>query len=580
MYNKYVKLFLLSLIAWCVSTPVVTFGETISPNIQREIEQGNIKEAIDSCAETLYTSDNESENAKLNVIISMLLLLDQNPNATDRLNAIQNFMLDKSDPDEKNARTLLGYLGKQISGNKLIEQMRQADPNWQATALVARYIRILKELGVKPKLLNQCIIKYMEISDKLQPEDWGNIWKKRMIFWHNSLQNKDENMSGLEPLIAKAKEDALNGPLKEQLAEINKIIIELLQNKKITATKDAKRALVILGPPKRDPANIPYAKLLDYLGGAQITPKELFQSTIQHPDFFLLTTIAVVVKKMSDAKPGDISKSELITYLDNYDKNINNTQQELVLKWQPLVKKWEKWCSADFPYSPSLKPLTAAHSRAIAVKNKEKLARQAALAVYSKLKMSQSLNRVSMNDYKKMRVLFSNRPHPASMEFTNTSMKDYVSSLPLELQQGEWSRIRYMNVFKKNMIDNLNFSQYHGSIRLKSRSITGKVLKADNNFITIKSSYGTKKYKWGDIKPDQYITFTENYIKNNIGGKVRGKDNMFSSMEATGKVLAKEYRMLAIFCDWYGKYPEALKFGKKADTYPSSRGATCKLLLQ
>ena len=137
-----------------------------------------------------------------------------------------------------------------------------------------------------------------------------------------------------------------------------------------------------------------------------------------------------------------------------------------------------------------------------------------------------------------------------------------------------------MKTFKDNMIKNLNFSQYSGTIKLKKKSVRGKVLKADSKYITIKSRYGAKKYRWSDLKPEQYITFSESYIKNNIGGKVAGRSNIFSSREATEKVLTKEYRLLAILCDWYGDYPAAFKFGKKADSYSASKGAAHKLLLQ
>ena len=578
MYSKYLKVFSLYFIVLCINSPVDIFGAEISPKLKQEISQGNVKVAIDSCAEALYNSEDQSETAKLNVIMSMLLLLDLNPHATDRLSTIQSFMMNKNH-DESNAKTILGYLSKQFSGNKLIAQMKTADNNWQATALVARYIRILNELGVKPKLLNQCIVNYMAISDKLQPGDWGNIWKKRVILWHNSLQNSENNTSGLEPLIAKAKEDMLSGPIKEQLTEINTIINDLLLTKKLSATKNANRALIALGAARKSSENLSYAMLLDYLGGGKVTTQELFKTTMNHNDFLLITAVAFFVKKLSDAKPGELSKSELITYLNNYTKNSNNSQQELVLKWRPTVEKWKRWCEADFPYSSSLKPLLATHSKAMLAKNRDQAVQKEALAVYSKLSRMTSLNRVSINDYKKMRVIFKNRPHPASMEFTSSAMKGYVASLPVDVQNGEWYRIRYMHSFKKNMIDNLNFSQYRGAIKIKSRSVNGTVLKADTNAITIKSSYGTKKYKWEDIQPEQYIKFSLDYIKNNKGTKVHGKENIFSTGEADMDK-AKAYRMLAIFCDWYGKYPEALNYGKKSDSYPSSKNAACKLLLQ
>ena len=580
MYNKFVKLFFVVLSLYCINMPVKLKGATISPKLNQAITKGNIESAKDSCAEILFSTEDPVNSARINVIMSMLLFLNSNPNAIERSSTIRSFMVDKENTDESSARAVLGYLSKKLSGKKLIDQMKKADPNWQATALVARYIRILNELGVEPKFLNQCIMKYMEVSEKLQPEDWGNVWKSRLVLWHNSLQDKDGDLTGFEPLIVQVKEDVLNGPMKEQLATINKIINNLLQNRKSEAGRDIKKTLVSLGKNKNKPENILFVKLLDYLDGKNIAQQDLFKSTIQQPEFFLLTIIAVVVKKMSDAKLGEIRKAELIAYLDNYEKNMKNSKEKLVLQWQAKVAKWKSWCSKDFPYSPSLKPLLGAHSRAFAIKNREKLAQQAALKLYIKLKKMTSLNRVSMSDYKKVRAIFKERPRPKSMDFSSKSMQPYLISLPPEVVQGESRRLSYMSSFKSLMAKNLNFSQYRGNIKMQKKTIKGTVVKADNNFITIKSSYGTKKYKWGEIKPEQYIVFEENYIKNDVGGKVSGKSNMFTSIDTSKKMLTKEYRMLAIFCDWYGKYPEAIKFAKKADAYQSSKGAACKLLLQ
>ena len=580
MYNKFIKRVLVILSLCYINMPEKLVGAMVSPGLNQAITKGNIESAKNACAEILFSTEDPADSAKVNVIISMLLFLNRNPDASERSLTIRSLMVDKENPDESNARAILGYLSKKLSGKKLLEQVKKMNPNWQATALVARYIRILNELGVKPKLLNQCIMKYMVVSEKLQPEDWGNVWKARIVLWHNALQDKDGELTGFEPLIVQVKEDALSGPIKEQLAIINQIINDLLQNRKREAERGIKKALASLGKNKKKPENILFVKLLDYLSNKKIDPKDLFKSTLQQPEFHLLTAIAVTVKKISDAKPGEIYKAQLMPYLNNYEKNLKTSKEPLILEWQPYVEKWKIWCSNDFPNTPSLKPLFGVHSRAFAIKNREKLAQQAALKLYSKLKRTTSLNRVSMSDYKKVREIFKERPRPISMNFSSKAMQSYLTSLPPEVGRGEAQRLSYMNSFKALMVKNLNFSQYRGKIQMQKKTVKGTVLKADNKFITIKSSYGTRKYKWGEIKPEQYIAFEESYIKNNIGGKVNGRSGAFSSRDATEKVLIREYRILAIFCDWYGKYPEAIKFAKKADAYKASRGAARKLLLQ
>ena len=579
-HNKILKVFLLGVLLSVINISSTLYGGAISPELYQTVRKGDLKQAETSCAEALFVSEDQAETAKMNVVMSMLLFLDRNPDAVYRSSVIRSFMADPENSDEKSARAILSYLGRKLSGKSLKKELNDSSQSWKATAMAARYIRILNEKGIDPELLNSCIQQYMAISDELDPGDWGNLWKERLILWHNSLQNPDADTSEFEPLIVKVKEDALNGPIKEQLAMLDKILNDMLQNHKLEAGRKIKKAVVALASEKDKAGSEAYLKLLNYLGGSTTDVKDVYKATMKQPDLFLMTTIAVFVKKLSDAKPGEIYKTAFLSYLDNFIKNVDNSEQESVQQWKPVVEAWKTWCDDDFPFSTSLKPLLANHSRAIVAKKREEEAQKKLIALYNKLKMCRSFSQVSLSDYKKVRTIFKDRPMPDSMDFSRPEVQTYLSSLPQDVQRGESMRIAYMKTFKDNMIKNLNFSQYSGLIKLKKKSIKGKVLKADSKYITVKSRYGTKKYRWSDLKPEQYITFAESYIKNNIGGKVAGRSNIFSSREATEKVLVKEYRLLALLCDWCGDYSAAVKFGKKADSYSMSKNSARKLLFQ
>ena len=578
--NRILKVFMLVLSLALINISSVLHGEAISTKLYQAVQKGDLKQAEVYCAEVLFKSEDHIETAKMNVIMSMLLFLDLNPDAVYRSLVIRDFMKGANSRDEKSARLILLYLGRKLSGELLEKELQGSSPSWKATAMAARYIRILNEKGIAPGLLNRCVQQYMALSDKLEPGDLGRLWKTRLILWHNSLQNPDSDTSKLEPLIVKAKDDALNGPIKQQLGMLDMIIRDMLQNHKLEASRKIKKAFAALGAGKNKSENQAYLKLLNYLGGSAGSTQDVYEASMNQPDLFLMATIAIFVKKLSDAKSGGFYKATLSSYLDSFMKNVENSKEESVQNWKPVVENWKRWCDNDFPYSSSLQPLLATYSRVIAAKKREQENKTKIPAVYSKLKMCRSLNQVSLSDYKKVRAIFKDRPKPVSMDFDAPEFKTYVLSLPPEVQRGEWMRIAYMKKFKKNMIDNLNFSQYTGLIKLKTKSIKGKVIEADNQHITIKSRSGTKKYSWGDLSLEQYVVFAESYIKNNIAGKVNGKTNIFSTQDDTEQVMAKEYRLLAVFCDWYGNYSAALKFGKKADSYRVSQGAACKLLLQ
>jgi len=567
-------------------TPAETLSKTepeTSPfppaKLYQAIQQGNTAKSKEYSSEIIFSSENPSETAKANVIMSIILFLEINPDAPARSISICDFMEDSENIDEKNAIAILSFLGGKLSENKLSETLDASDPNWQATALTAKYIKILNDSGVDPEKLNACVKKYMEISEELENDAWGNIWKQRLILWHNSLQGATDTAILFEPLIAKVKEDMINGPIKEQLTTINNILNNLLKNHKIEATRDLKKALILLAPKKNVPKNKPYLNILNYLDGKTDNLKDIYKATMHQPDFFLITSVAIFVKRLFNEKPGELYKKAYLAYLENFLKNIKDSNQELVKQWTPKVQKWKKWCDEDFPSSPSLEPLLAMHSRAIEKKKQAEIELKKVMAVYEKIKYYKSFSQLSMTDYKKVRTLFKDRPKPAGLNFSSPEIKKYISSLPFDLQKGEWRRLAYMRTFKKKMIEHLDFSKYTGYITIKGKKIKGQVFKADENYITIKIRRSKKKYKWDDFSPEQYITFTESYINRNIGGKNGGSAG-FSSKNATDKILTKEYRLLAIFCDWYGKYAEAIKFGKKADSYPTSKGAARQLLLQ
>ena len=276
----------------------------------------------------------------------------------------------------------------------------------------------------------------------------------------------------------------------------------------------------------------------------------------------------------------------LITYLNNYSNNYSRAHQEGATKWKDTVEKWKQWCSDDFPVSDNLSPILAKHSEAILLAKKRAAERDELLRLYANLRSAQSLRRISIRDFKQERKLYQDRPCPLSFEFSLTDVEKYIRTLPYDLQRGEWLRYAYVKTFKDNLIKDLNFSQYKGNISLKQRTSRGEkirsyraqVVDANDKYITLKIGHLKKRIKWSSFPVEQLIIFASSYVKNNIGGQ-SARRNIFSSREATEKAILKEYRLLAVFCDWYGKYDKALQFAKKVESIKSDKGTITKLLL-
>ena len=539
-------------------------------SLHKLIENGDTDKAEDLCGDIVFSSENPADAGYANVAISILLFLEMDGNAASRSASMCDFYVDSDNPDEQKSALILTYLAGRISGKQLTEKLKDADNDRKATAAIAQYVRTLAKYGVVPAELNKHIKTYISLIKDAPADSWGGIWKERIILWHNALQDKTGSYEDLEPLIAKKREDALKGPIRKQLIAVNNIIKQLLANKKAS----------YLIPPKT-PVTKEFTALLNFLKGKNKSLQTVYAATRDVPELSLMTAVAAFVKTLSDSPDGKLNKEILIVHLDNFLNNIQNSDEKLVQEWVPTVKRWQMWCKNDFPISPKLEPLLLKHSKAIEQIKRKEQAMAEALKIY-KTMMDTPIQRVSLSDFKKERILFSNRPQFTSFDFSNgQAIQAYLKTLPAEVQQGEWGRARWLKTFKSNMINILGFSQYSGTILFTSGSPRhGKVMKADDNYITIKTSSGTRKYKWSSLKPRQYIAFTSYYIKNNIGGKVHGRNNIFVTKEATDKALCKEYRLLALFCDWYGCYSDALKYAKKAASYKSDAGAMQKLLLQ
>ena len=570
-------------------TVILTFSNilhaqanVLPAKLDRAIRDGNATKASELCSEVAFSAETPAEGARANAIMSILLFLNLDPDAESRAKSIGDFFIGTNNKDEKAAAQILDFLAGKISDRKLYKAIKGCSPDWKATAFIAMYVKTLHDSGIQPAKLNAYVKAYMAISKKMGSNSWGNVWMKRLVKWHNSLQNPLERADGLEKLIVNVREEATAPPIKKQLTTLNKIFNLLLKGDKNSAMTAIKKASA--GTEARK--SRPYAQILAYLSGELNDTSDIYDSCSKNPELYLMTSLAAFLKNLTNSKPGDLQKNVLLSYLNKYSKNVSKAHQQDATKWKDTVENWKQWCSSNFPDSSELPPLLATHSKAI-VDMKQIVAKHSnALKLYNKIRNVRNLNRISMKDFKEERQMYQARPRPASLDFSSNEVKRYIATLPREVQRGEWHRFVYVRTFKANLIQDLNFSQYKGTIRVKDQSSGEKnitsykaqVIEANENYITIKVGHSKKRLKWSSLPVGQLITFASSYIRNNIGGK-NARSNIFSSTTATEKALSKEYRNLALFCDWYEKYNRALMFAKQADALKYDNGTTRQLLL-
>ena len=560
---------------------------SLPPKLDSMIRAGNSVKASELCSEAAFSAETAAEGARINTIMSILLFLNLDPDAKSRATSIGDFFVGSDDTDEKAAALILDFLAGKISDRKLYKAIQDSSPDWIATAAIAMYVKTLHSSGIQPPQLNAYVKAYIEASKKLERDSWGNVWKERLAKWHNSLQDPHADIPGLEKLIVKVRKEAAIGPIKKQLATLNKIFNDFLQGNKSSAMSAIKKASYKIKAKKNKPDILPYALILDYLSGKSNNLQGMYKACSNNPDLFIMAAIAAFIRNLTDSTPGDLQKNILIAHLTNYLNNSSNANQKHAIKWKSTVEKWKTWCSSDFPPSSKLPPLLANHSNAIAAMKQKMLKREALLKLYYKIRKIKQLKRVSLSEFKKERHIYQNRPRPDSLTFSSSKVQKYITALPYEVQQSEWRRFAYVKIFKANLIKNLNFSQYKGNISIKQKGADGvnitsyraQVIEANDKYIKLKIGRSKRSLRWSSFPIAQIITFASSYVNNNIGGR-DGRSGIFSSREATEKALVKEYRTLALFCDWYGKYNEALKYAKQADALKYDKGNTRLLLLQ
>jgi len=196
----------------------------------------------------------------------------------------------------------------------------------------------------------------------------------------------------------------------------------------------------------------------------------------------------------------------------------------------------------------------------------------------------QTLKAVSSEDFAASRAPFKGRPKPDGLNFNEAAVAKYISSLPQALQKGESDRYANVKKVKDYLIAIFERNQYEGGGLLVKGGPGGKPMKrnlmvtmANDKFLVTKAFQQSKpaRFGWSDLDFEQYPQFFEYFIGKKISVTVAnvGKDEI-------AKCIAKDYLLLAMLCDWYGRYDEALDYAKKSiESYPKIERLANNLLM-
>ena len=331
-----------------------------------------------------------------------------------------------------------------------------------------------------------------------------------------------------------------------ELDMLSSIIDKYLANKTSAAEEEALDSTAKIADITKN-GNSPAAQIADYLSGnMSVSPELILMATEKKPSEAALAYIAIFVRKTAvDIR---LNKDEMTFYLDNYLKTQASSNSPSVKKWAAQAQEWKKWCAASFQLAKGMPPL---------------LASKVSAPLPAKLTASiKNIESITVAELAKTREIFKNRPRPKSLNFPRSVLQKYIDSLPGRQQKSdEARRVGVVTKLKPYLITLLGKTPYNGLIKLKKVRFQGVISMANENVIvtTEKGKDKSKAYNWEEVPTEQIIDLIEYFAQL----RIKGSGALVSAKERAGHA-AQDYLQLAFFLDWYGNYPEALKYIKKA----------------
>ena len=156
---------------------------------------------------------------------------------------------------------------------------------------------------------------------------------------------------------------------------------------------------------------------------------------------------------------------------------------------------------------------------------------------------------------------FSGRPKPAGFKFSESALKKYFSRLSKSDSELEGLRCRRIDGLRSELVHLNNRTPVEVStLKLTGKSIAVTRVTLTPDYISVKMGGKLKKIDWRSLSPKQFLEFLVFYAERREAVVV---SEAIISKEAQTKNIAMVYYNIAVFCDWYGDYKNAVKYAKK-----------------
>jgi len=356
--------------------------------------------------------------------------------------------------------------------------------------------------------------------------------------------------------------------------------------------KQAKERLEALEIPINDPS----LEVLRFLASSEISPAFLTQQVAAGgPAAIQAANIAIILRGLFDNSP----RLEWIEVCLDYSANHSLSSKHWTNAWQDRADSWYNWnimgkgdkqlleplvakAKADpFPVpkrfvvaaaeplppaaepadEPSTEPADEPGPKAKPHKGKRAAAAPTRIANLSAAKLAA------------LRGFAALRPRPSSFEVSEDAFASYLAQAPASQQQLEKERYEYVKDFK-GAIARI-FGSEQGTIKLKDGH-TVEIRMASPRSMLARDQRGSGvRVTWDQIDIKQVIGYIDAYATKLVG---MGEYAAGRDFKQDG---ANCFLALAVFCDWYGQYADAVKYAKRAvELYPKTEASAQTLFLR
>ena len=279
----------------------------------------------------------------------------------------------------------------------------------------------------------------------------------------------------------------------------------------------------------------------------------------EEPGHQAMASLAVYLRSLYNKLPSSEWTGDWTEYL-----NSKTAEGHWIIAWRKRASElWYRWIMMGQGNVTDLEPLVA-KSKAKSLPAPASGSTPAgktppvARAAAGKGKVVQAVEGMTAATLESKRAFAKTRPRPDSFAFNKDDFVTYLAGIPDAAKEAEKDRFECVSQLRSHLVKlfkaNPQYQFEGGKIALRSGEAlqVSSIMPSQDQVTFNLQGGGRKKVQWSEISLNQVIQFFESFAEKR------------SHINEVAPDAANDYLAVAVFCDWYGKYEDSVKYAKKA----------------